>query len=61
MENEVRDILKKYTKHKNIFLTESGNKAILTALKILKNAIETDSVEKTLRGKPMNPVMYFPA
>lgn len=34
--------------------------SVKKSLKILKNAIETDSVEKTLRGKPMNPVMYFP-
>jgi len=37
MKNKIVEILRKYTKHDNIFLTSRGNKAILAALKILKN------------------------
>jgi len=36
MENKIIDIIKKYTGHDNIFLTERGNKAIFAALEIVK-------------------------
>ena len=36
MENKIIDILKGYTKQDNVFLAERGNKAILTALRIVK-------------------------
>ncbi len=47
MKNKIINILKKYTKQNNIFLTERGNKAILTALKIVK--------EKFPNGKILIP------
>ena len=47
MEDKIIDILKEYTKQNNIFLTERGNKAILTALKIVK--------EKFPNGKILIP------
>jgi len=37
MENKIINVLKRYTKHNNIYLTERGNKSILIALKIIKN------------------------
>jgi len=37
MKDKVIGILRKLAGHENIFLTQRGNKAILTALKILKN------------------------
>ena len=36
MENKIINALKEYTQHNNIFLCERGNKAILTALRIVK-------------------------
>ncbi len=36
MENEIINLLKEYTKHNHIYLAERGNKAILTALKIVR-------------------------
>lgn len=36
MKNKIINILEQHTKHDNIFLTERGNKAILTALRIAK-------------------------
>ena len=47
MKNKIINILKQHTKHNNIFLTERGNKAILTALRIAK--------EKFLNGKILIP------
>ena len=35
---EIINILKKYTNHNHIFLAQRGNKAILTALKLVKEA-----------------------
>ena len=36
--SKVIELLKKYTKHDNIFLAPRGNKTIFSALKIVKNA-----------------------
>lgn len=36
MKNKIIKILKKYTKHEHVFLTQRGNKSILTALRIAK-------------------------
>ena len=47
MKNKIINILKQHTEHNNIFLTERGNKAILTALRIVK--------EKFPNGKILIP------
>jgi hypothetical protein len=36
MDKKIAEILRRYTKHKHIFLAQRGNKAILTALKIAR-------------------------
>jgi len=36
MDKKITEIFQRYAKHRHIFLTQRGNKAILTALKIAK-------------------------
>jgi len=55
MEDKIIDILKKYTRHDHIYLTERGNKAILAALKIVK---ESES-EKILIPDQGSWMTYF--